>query len=260
MIFLLTEEKKDNDRLLDRIKILEYEKQTLLQNLKVESSFDHSITTEVFAKQQKRIKTDFKNDECVNQDILKDELNAAFHSTSIGADIMESSQSEPSQCDPDKSKMYYSFSYDPEKENQNESNLNVNEKSPTVLSKNYTKSEVSVVKSRTDFSVFKRASYQLSLLVIDFFPEQKKVMHTENERSEWRTKGSAKNITPRRIFDNYSKILEIPSQSNIQANSTTRKRHSLSLGKNTTRLKQHTFDSPRVSLIISKLFPEITLY
>lgn len=146
---ILTEERKERDSLLDRIKCLETEKQAYLQKRDVENMFD-CCTIQESTNQRKRIKTEFENENSMNYDTSKDELNAAFHSTSIEDDIVE-----PTQCDPyhsvsNKSKRTSPTnkshgSNEQNKENQNKSNWKANEKSPTVLNKNSKKIEVNVV-------------------------------------------------------------------------------------------------------------------
>lgn len=84
------------------------------------------------------------------------------------------------------------------------------------------------------------------MLIILFFVTQTKTPLNENESSKWHKK--TKNTASRRIFDDFSASKEQASQLKSQANSNSRKRHGLSLGLNTTRLKQSTLNFPRVSL------------
>lgn len=146
----MTEERKDRDRLLDRMKFLETERQNYLQKRDVGSPSDFPTTQEL-ANQRKRIKTAFENGDHTNCDTSKDELNAAFHSTSIDDDVIEPSQCQPNQSDSNKSKKISPFYEghgfnEHNKENQNKCNLKANEKSPTVLSKNSKKIDVNIIK------------------------------------------------------------------------------------------------------------------
>lgn len=128
---------------MDRIKFLETERADYLQQRD-----GRSPATKELANQRKRIKTEFENEDHSNyDDSSKDELNAAFHSTSIDDDVVE-----PTQCQPIQSKsktnspFYGGHCYNEQnKENQNKSNLAANEKSPTVLSKNSKKIDVNLL-------------------------------------------------------------------------------------------------------------------
>lgn len=136
-------ERKVCDSLSDRIKCLETE----LQKCNVPTiSLDCSTILEP-TNQRKRIKTEFQNEDSTNYDTSKDELNSAFHSTSIEDDVIDPTQFEPHQSASKKLKKISPSnkghsSNEQNKENQNMDNLKANEKSPTVLSKNSKKSEV----------------------------------------------------------------------------------------------------------------------
>lgn len=143
------EEKRDRDHLLDRIQLLETEREEHLQKRNVECPCDCSLARDL-ANQRKRIKTEYENEVYTNYDTSKDELNAAFHSTSIEDDVVEPSQCQPYQSDSNKSKKITPFHgghcfNEQNKENLNKCNLKANEKSPTVLSKNSKKVDVNII-------------------------------------------------------------------------------------------------------------------
>lgn len=134
--------------------MLETERQEYLQLRDNKSPSDNSsIKPQTPTNHRKRIKTEFENEDSTNLDTSKDELNAAFHSSSIEDDIVE-----PSQCLPHPTDAYKSKKKSPSrtghrfneqnKENLNKSNLkDANKKSPTVLVKNYKKTEVNLIKT-----------------------------------------------------------------------------------------------------------------
>lgn len=123
--------------------------QEYFQKRDIESSFDCS-TFQESTNQRKRIKTGCENKDYFYYETSNDELNAAFHSTSIEDDVVEPTQQyKPQQLEAHKSKKFSPFTKDhctneQNKENQRKSSLNAIEKSPTALSTNARRNEVNI--------------------------------------------------------------------------------------------------------------------
>lgn len=145
----LVELRQDHDDLLNRVKCLKCEERENSLKRDVESSFDCFMMQEP-TNQRKRVKTDCENKDHSNYETSKDELNAAFHSTSIEDDIVEPTQCNPKVLGAHKSKRVSPFnrgqcSNEQNKENQNRNSLKAYEKSPTALGKNSKKTEVNII-------------------------------------------------------------------------------------------------------------------
>lgn len=148
----MIEVRQDRDDLLKRLKCLEFAEQEYLQKRGGESSFDCGTMKEP-TNQRKRIKTEFENKDHSNCETPKDELNAAFHSTSIEDDVVEPTQCEPSPLVAHKSKKVSPFNRGQcsnEQNKENRSSLKAIEKSPTALGKSSKKTEVNVIQIRFD--------------------------------------------------------------------------------------------------------------
>lgn len=124
------------------------------------SPTDDSIKDhQALISQRKRIKTDCtENEDCTNYNTSKDELNSAFHSSSLEDDVIEPSQYQPYPIDLNKLKKnspsHRGHRYNEQnKENQNKTNLKAIEKSPTVLSKNSKKVEVNHISPYFTYSL-----------------------------------------------------------------------------------------------------------
>lgn len=172
------------------------------------------------------------------QDVTNDELNAAFHSsTCYDDDVIIATQIDTSRNGLQKSIKCAQSAKGTEQNKENDRDLsfksnglifNADERSPTVLNRHAMKNESKQVTPDKFQSPQRRSGQKGS--------------------PSWKSKSSAsKKGTPRRLFESWGRSpTSSKSPSSPQQKNQNKKKISLTLSSNTSRMKQSTINFPKV--------------